>query len=69
MTNEELKQALTEGCRIIAKLPLLGSIEYAYISAIVYRKSESGRIRVRAELMDKNLNSVTEVDAEDIKRT
>lgn len=68
MTNDELKQALTEQCPVTAYIPLMGYIEYAYVSAIVYRRSESGGIKVRAQLMDKNLMSVSEIAAEDISR-
>ena len=68
MSNEELKQALTEQCPVTAYIPLMGRIEYAYVSAIVYRRSESGGIKVRAQLMDKNLMSVSEIAAEDISR-
>lgn len=58
MTGTELKEALQNGRKVIANLPNQGNVEFACVSAVVYRKDEKGRIKVSAELFDKNKNSV-----------
>lgn len=62
MSNEELKEALINQRPIIASLPSLGEIEYAYVSAIIYRRNERGGVDITAEIMDKCLHSVTRID-------
>ena len=58
MTGTELKAALQNGRRVVAKMPYQGKVEFDCVSAVVYRKDEKGRIKVSAELFDKNKNSV-----------
>ncbi len=53
MNNEQLKQALLSSRPIIYSDPLLGDMEYDSVSAIIYR-SKDGKIKVSAELLDKN---------------
>lgn len=62
MSNKELKEALINRQPVIASMPLLGEIEYAYVSAIIYRRNERGGVDVSAEIMDKCLHSVTTID-------
>lgn len=64
MTNDELKEALLNRRPVVADVPLLGEIEYAYVSGIRYFKiKDENRIGVSAELTDKNrTNAVTYVD-------
>lgn len=52
MTNEELKKVMMSGEPVEHR-----GIVYAHVSAIIYRKSESGMF-VQAELMDRNKNCV-----------
>lgn len=67
MTNEELKEALLNRRPVVADIPLLGKIEYAYVSEIRYRKNKYDRICVSAELTDKNRrDSTITVDPKDI---
>ena len=58
MTGTELKEALQNGRKVIANLPNQGNVEFDCVSAVVYRRDEKGRIKVSAELLDKNKNSV-----------
>lgn len=44
MSNEELKKALINQCPIIAHIPSMGEIEYAYVSAIIYKRNERGGV-------------------------
>lgn len=67
MTNEELKIALQTRRPVIAKLPAMGEIEYAYVSAIIYRRDDKGKIYITAELMDRCLHSVTVIHPEAIR--
>lgn len=67
MSNEELKEALINQRPIIARIPLTGEIEYAYVSAIIYRRNERGGVEVSAEIMDKCLHSVTTIDPKHIQ--
>lgn len=64
MTNAELKDAM------MAEEPVIcGGIEYKCISALIYRKSESGSgVRVQAELLDKSKNSVSIADPKWVER-
>ena len=54
MTNEDLRAALLSGEPVTHK-----EIVYKCVSAIIYRKSDSGGVRIQAELTDRNNNSVT----------
>ena len=67
MNNEELKEALINRRPIIACIPSMGEIEYAYVSAIIYRRNERGGVDVSAEIMDKCLHSVTTIDPKNIQ--
>ena len=67
MSNEELKEALINRRPIIARIPPMGEIEYAYVSAIIYRRNERGGVDVSAEIMDKCLHSVTTIDPKHIQ--
>ena len=61
MTNEEAKTAL------IQRTPIThNGINYAYISAIIYRCDERKNIRISAELTDKNKRSVTIAQIKDV---
>lgn len=62
MTGTELKEALTNGRRVVLNLPRSGRFEFDCISAVVYRRSKNGKIKVSAELLDKNKNSVIVAD-------
>lgn len=62
MTNEQAKQALQNRTPIIYR-----GIEYAYISAIIYRYDDKGRFLVSAELKDKKANSITIALLEQVK--
>lgn len=66
MNNAELKEALANRRPVIAHIPLLGDIEYAYVSGIIYRRKENGTIYVSAEITDRNLWSVTIVNPKHI---
>lgn len=67
MSNEELKEALINQRPIIARIQLMGETEYAYVSAIIYRRNERGGVDVSAEIMDKCLHSVTQIDPKYIR--
>lgn len=67
MSNEELKEAMINQRPIIARIPSVGEIEYAYVSAIIYKRNERGGVDVSAELMDKCLHSVTTTDPKHIQ--
>ena len=58
MTGTALKAALQNGRRVVAKIANQGEVEFDCVSAVVYRRDEKGRIKVSAELLDKNKNSV-----------
>lgn len=62
MTNEELKEVMMSGEPVT-----LRGMTFAYISAIIYRKSDSG-MYIQAELMDKNKNCVVLARPIEIKR-
>ncbi len=61
MTNEELKAALFSGCPVKHN-----GIVYKCVSGIIYR-NKGGKLDISAELMDKNLNSVSIVNPERVK--
>ncbi len=61
MTNEELKAALFSGCPVEHN-----GIVYKCVSGIIYR-NKGGKLDISAELMDKNLNSVSIVNPERVK--
>lgn len=67
MSNEELKEALINQRPVIVRIPSMGEIEYAYVSAIIYRRNERGGVDVSAEIMDKCLHSVTTIDPKHIQ--
>ncbi|MCY9738072.1 hypothetical protein M5X17_30750 [Paenibacillus alvei] len=62
MTNEDLKEAMTNGEPIEHR-----GITYNHISAIIYRKSETGMF-MQVELFDKTRNSVVIARPNEIKR-
>lgn len=62
MTNEEIKEAFSSQSPVIC-----GGIEYARISAIIYRHDTKGKFIISAELQDKRTNSVTIARIQDIK--
>jgi len=63
MDKNEIKVAFLEGVPVIA-----GGIEYARISALIYRM-HAGKVITQAELLDKNGNSVTIAQPEKVTRT
>lgn len=62
MTGEEIKQALLDGCEVVAN-----GIRYKRVTAIIYRK-QGERITVSGELLDYNEQSITIAALKDIKR-
>lgn len=62
MTNEEIKEAFSKQSPVIC-----GGIEYARISAIIYRYDTKGKFIISAELKDKHTNSVTIARIQDIQ--
>ncbi len=67
MNNEELKDALFGGYPVMVNLPQYGEIEYKCVSHIIYGV-ENGKLRITAEVLDKNRNSVTIVDPKYIRK-
>lgn len=64
MTNEEAKTAL------FSKTPVsYGGINYAYISAIIYRVDKNNTLAISAEMLDKNQRSVTIAPLKDVITT
>lgn len=61
MTNEQLKEALFSGCQVEHR-----GIIYKCVSGIIYR-NKGGKLDISAELLDKNGNSVSIVEANLIK--
>ena len=53
MNNDELKEALFSKCPVEYR-----GVVYSHVSAIIY-KNKKGKLKISAELMDKNKNSVT----------
>ncbi|NGP56807.1 hypothetical protein FLT15_00050 [Paenibacillus thiaminolyticus] len=62
MTSEELKEVMTSGEPVEYR-----GTTYSRISAIIYRKSDSGMF-VQAELMDRNNNYVVIARPIEVKR-
>ena len=61
MNNEEAKTAL------VKRTPVSYSgVNYAYISAIIYRYDKNGKLLISAELTDKNRHSVTIAQIKDV---
>lgn len=58
MLAEELKEALMNGKPVFVDLPMHGRTEFSCVSAVVYRRALNGKIKVSAELLDKNKNAV-----------
>ncbi len=61
-TYEKLKEALIDRRPVVVRIPLMGEVEYAYVSGIIYRTNKQGKIFVQAEITDKCLHSVIIVD-------
>lgn len=66
MTNTELKDAMLAGIPVVHKTVRYGEVPYKRISGIIYRPGENGKIRISAELLDYNDNSVTIVRGEEV---
>lgn len=67
MTNEEAKDAFLRDLPVLHHDPYRHiDQEYECISAIIYRK-KNGYLRVSAELLDRNKNSVTIAKVSDLK--
>ena len=62
MTNTELKDVLMAGEPVTCN-----DIEYKCVSAVIYR-NEGGKLRIQAELLDRNANSVSIASPDKIKR-
>lgn len=62
MNNQELKEALLQRFPVVCR-----GVTYDQVSAIIYR-AVNGQIVVTAELMDKNVNSVTIVDPKNVSK-
>ena len=62
MTNEEAKQALFSGAPVICK-----EVDYARVTAIIYRVDRDGQLIVSAELQDKCGHSITIARVQDIQ--
>lgn len=64
MTGNEAKTALLEECQVIH-----AGITYQKITALIYRKAGQGnRVRVSAELLDRNGRDVVIAPIEKIER-
>lgn len=64
MTNDQAKNAL------INRTPVThNGINYAYLSALIYRCNASGEIIISAELMDKSERSITIAQLKDVNTT
>lgn len=66
MTNTELKEATLAGIPVVHKTVRYGEVPYKCISGIIYRPGANGKIRISAELLDYNNNSVTVVRGEEV---
>lgn len=62
MSGAELKNTLMSGCAVS-----YDGVDYAKVSAIIYR-CVNGQIKVTAELLDKNGNSVTIAPSERVTK-
>lgn len=60
MTNEEVKQALSNGKPVIYFVPLVGDVRYDRVSAVIYRII-NGELAVTAELEDRKGRSTATV--------
>ena len=62
MTSEEAKKCLFSRAEVICN-----GVTYERMSAIIYRVDDKDNIKVSAELLDKNRNSVTIALLKDVK--
>ncbi|NEZ44517.1 hypothetical protein [Paenibacillus alvei] len=62
MTNEELREVMTNGAPVEHR-----GITYSHISAIIYRKSETGMF-MQVELLDRTRNSVVIASPVEVRR-
>ena len=67
MTNEEMKTALLNGDNVIYELRSGGEAEMK-MHGIIYRSDGKGGIRVSAELLDLNGNSITVCKPRDLRK-
>ncbi len=65
MSNDELKEALVSQRPVVVRRAYEGDIEFAYISAIIYRV-DARRIYMQAECMDKSIRSLSLADPQSI---
>lgn len=61
MTNQEARDAMLNRSPVVHK-----GLEFSRISAIIYRPTEDGGIRVTVELADKCGHSVTIANTKDV---
>lgn len=66
MTNTELKNALLSKKPVVHRHPYMGEIEYKCVYAIRYTVGDNGKIRVSAELLDKNGGAIVVARAEEV---
>lgn len=66
MDNNELKEALFNQRPVIFDMPSLGELHYKRVSGIIYRV-KNGKLKVSAEIEDKNEHSVTICDPKNIR--
>lgn len=59
MTYKEIVEAMKYKRPVLAFVPLLGNLRYAYVSAMVYRCNEKGEFVMAVEISDYNNRSVT----------
>lgn len=67
MNNAELKEALFNRRQIIADLPNIGELRFAWVHGIIYRAGNDGKLSIAVELMDRNENSICVTSPERIK--
>ena len=67
MTNEEMKTALLNGDSVIYELRS-GGEAVMEMHGIIYRSDGKGGIRVSAELLDLNGNSITVCKPSDLRK-
>ena len=67
MTNDEMKTALLNGEKVICELRSGGEAEMK-MHGIIYRSDGKGGIKVSAELLDLNGNSITICNPQNIKK-
>lgn len=63
MTNQEARDAMLCGAPVIHN-----DLRYTRISAIIYRPTEDGTVRVTVELTDKCGHSVTIASVKDVEK-